>query len=75
MKLVAEPDDLWFSPPEMGEEEKAKVLRRALDEAWESDARGESLNFTLETLDGLLEEIGRRGEREFAEENTSAALT
>jgi len=56
--------DLCCDPPEMDEDEKAEVLRSALDEAWESDARGESITFTsLEEFDDFLEEIGREARR------------
>jgi len=65
MKTVTKPEiDLWFDPPEMDEDEKAEVLRAALDEAWESDARGESITFTsLEESREFIREIGRQAQR------------
>jgi len=78
MKTATKPEiDLWFDPPEMDEETKAEVLRAALDEAWESDARGESITFTsMEELREFIGEIGRQAQRrvdaERAEEMLSA---
>jgi len=77
MKTEAKPEiDLWFDPPEMDEDEKAEVLRAALDEAWESDARGESITFTsLEESREFIRRIGEEVERRFAErEKAEAAL-
>jgi len=60
--------DLCCDPPEMDEETKAEVLRAALDEAWESDARGESRTFTsMEEFDDFLEGVGREVDRRFEE--------
>jgi len=74
MKTVTKPEiDLWFDPPEMDEETKAEVLRAALDEAWESDARGESLMLTSEETYDLIKAIGRQVEREFAEREKAEA--
>jgi len=75
MKTATKPEiDLWFDPPEMDEDEKAEVLRAALDEAWESDARGESITFTsMRELDDLLEEIGREVDRRFEEREKAEA--
>jgi len=75
MKTEKKPEvDLWFDPPEMDEERKAEVLRAALDEAWESDARGESITFTLETIDDILEGIGQEVDRRFEEREKSEAV-
>jgi len=65
MKTEIKPEiDLWFDPPEMDEDEKAEVLRAALDEAWESDARGESITFTsLEETREFIREVGRQAQR------------
>jgi len=54
---------MWFDPPEMDEDEKAEVLRAALDEAWAEAERGEGVLLTLEQTRELLEEIGREAQR------------
>jgi len=76
MKTAPKPEiDLWFDPPEMDEETKTEVLRAALDEAWESHARGESLTLNSEETYELIKAIGRQVEREFAEcEKAEAAV-
>jgi len=67
--------DLCCDPPEMDEETKAEVLRAALDEAWESDARGESITFTsLEETREFIREIGRQAQRRVDAEREAEVL-
>jgi len=69
MKTAPKPEiDLWFDPPEMDEDEKAEVLRAALDEAWAEAERGEGVMLTLEETRDYIREIGRRASARVDEE-------
>jgi len=73
MKTATKPEiDLWFDPPEMDEDEKAEVLRAALDEAWAEAERGEGMRLTMEQTRELFEEIGREVERRVDAERAAA---
>jgi len=74
MKTATKPEiDLWFAPPEMDEEEKAEVLRAALDEAWDEAERGEGVMLTLAQTRDYIREIGRRATARVDEERRVAA--
>jgi|GEM_PF-685476 len=76
MKTAPKPEiDMWFDPPEMDEDEKAKVLRAALDEAWAEAERGEGVILTSSAeVRDYIREIGRRATARVDEERRTGRL-